>query len=67
MKKVKTICFGIEEEWSNREEAKEFFLEAILSSSGLMQQGFKRVYDQLVSGLDVCTDEEELNAKVQRK
>ncbi|MGN0620860.1 MAG: hypothetical protein ACI4I9_03235 [Porcipelethomonas sp.] len=54
--KVTTICFGKKKVWSDREEAKDFFLEAMMSSEGEEYDRFSAIYIQIINGLSYCTD-----------
>lgn len=58
-KKVKTECFGEVREWDSREEAKDFFLEAMMNSEGEEYDRYSGIYIQLQNGLSYCTDEED--------
>lgn len=58
-KKVKTECCGEVREWDSREEAKEFFLEAMMNSEGEEHERYSAVYIQIMNGLSFCTDCEE--------
>lgn len=55
---VKTICYGKEEVWDSRQEAREFFLRAVMSSEGSECDRYTKIYAELVAGKAVCTDEE---------
>lgn len=59
-RKVKTKCYGKVREWNSREEAKDFFLEAMMNSEGAEHERYSAVYIQLVNGLSYCTDCEEV-------
>lgn len=56
-RKVTTICNGKREVWSDREEAKEFFLEMIISTDGEEHERAVCVFIQIMNGLDECSDE----------
>lgn len=58
-KKVKTKCYGETKVWNNREEAQEYFLEAMMNSDGAEHDRYECIYIQLIHGLDYCTDEDE--------
>ena len=58
-KKVRTKCYGKVEEWKNREEAKEYFLEAMMNSDGSEHDRYECIYIQLINGVDFCSDEDE--------
>ena len=55
---VKTVCYGKEEIWDSRQEAREFFLRALMSSEGSERDRYTKIYAELVMGKAVCTDEE---------
>ena len=54
---VKTICNGEVKVWSDREEAKSFFLEMMMNSDGEEHDRYSGIYIQLQNGLNICTDE----------
>lgn len=56
---VTTKCYGEVKKWDNREEAKDFFLEAMMNSDGSEHDRYSSIYIQLMNGLPFCTDEEE--------
>lgn len=58
-RKVTTVCKGKKQEWVNREEAMQFFLEAMMNSDGTDHDRYSGIYIQLQNGLDLCTDEED--------
>ena len=58
-RKVMTICNGKREVWTDYEEAKEYFLELMMSMDGEEHERAECVYIQLLHGLDVCSDEDE--------
>lgn len=58
-RKVTTVCKGKKQEWANREEAMQFFLEAMMNSDGTDHDRYSGIYIQLQNGLDLCTDEED--------
>lgn len=55
---IKTKCYGEIKEWNNREEAKSFFLEAMMNSEGSEHHRYSTIYIKLVSGLLFCDDSE---------
>lgn len=55
-RKVTTVCNGKREVWSDREEAKDFFLEAMMSSDGEEHDRYSAIYFQIINGLSYCTD-----------
>lgn len=58
-RKVTTVCNKQKRVWDSREEAKDFFLEAMMNSDGSEHDRYSSIYIQLQNGLDLCTDEEE--------
>lgn len=58
-RKVKTKCYGEVRVWADREEAKAYFLEAMMNSEGSEHDRYSGIYIQLENGLDFCTDEDE--------
>ena len=55
--KVKTICYGKEKTWNEREEAISFFTEGIYNSEGAEQQRYIKILTDLKSGKSICSDE----------
>jgi len=55
---VTTICYGKSKVWDSREEAENFFLEAIASCEGSEKERYTNVYLALKNGLLVCCDSE---------
>lgn len=55
---VKTKCCGQVKTWTDREEAKNFFLEAMMNTEGAEHDRYTAIYTQLVNGLTCCTDED---------
>ena len=58
-RKVTTVCYGKREVWSDREEAKEYFLEMMISTDGEEHERAECVFIQIMNGLDECSDEDE--------
>lgn len=56
---IKTICYGKEDVWDSREEAEQFFLQAMMSSEGSERDRYTNIYTKLKMGFAVCTDDEE--------
>lgn len=56
-RKVITKCNGEKAIWSSREDAKAFFLEAMMSLENEERDRAECVYIQILHGLSVCTDE----------
>lgn len=55
---VTTICYGEKEIWDSREDAVSFFLQAMAGSEGSERDRYVTIYTKLISGSDVCSDEE---------
>ena len=55
---VKTICYGEEKVWDNRDEASAFFLKGMTMSEGSEQSRYTKIYTEIMMGMSVCTDEE---------
>ena len=55
---VTTVCYGEKEIWDSREDAVSFFLQAMAGSEGSERDGYVTIYTKLISGSDVCSDEE---------
>ena len=53
---VTTICNGKRTEWSNYEDAKDFFLREMMCTEGEERERNECVYIQLIHGLDMCSD-----------
>lgn len=49
-------CGGEEEIWTNREEAKAFFLEGMVATEGSEMARYAQIYAQLCEGATVCSD-----------
>lgn len=58
-RKVKTVCNGRHEVWTDYEEAKAYFLEMMMSTDGEERDRAECVFIQLLHGLDECSDEDE--------
>ena len=56
-KSVNTKCYGKVDVWESREEAKDFFFEAMMNSEGSEHDRYSAIYIQLMNGLDFCSDE----------
>ena len=56
-RKVTTVCNGKREVWADREEAKKYFLEMMISTDGEEHDRAECVYIQLINGLSECSDE----------
>ena len=55
---VTTVCYGKTEIWTSRKEAADFFLQAMAGSEGSERDRYVTIYTKLISGSDVCSDEE---------
>ena len=55
---VTTVCYGEKEIWDSREDAVSFFLQAMAGSEGSERDRYVTIYAKLISGSDVCSDEE---------
>lgn len=53
---VKTICYGEEQVWDCRSDATTHFIRAMAMSEGSERERYTKIYMELMSGLDVCTD-----------
>lgn len=60
---VTTKCCGKVQKWDDREQAKQFFLEAMMNSEGSERDRYTSVYIQLENGLPYCVDEDNENEK----
>lgn len=58
-REVTTVCKGERHEWSDCEEAQQFFLEMMMSSDGDDHDIYSGIFIQLQNGLDYCTDEDD--------
>ena len=54
---VTTVCYGEEKLWDSREEAKDFFLEALKATEGSERERYATIYAKLILGKNYCTDE----------
>lgn len=55
---VTTICNGKREVWTDYEDAKDYFLEMMMTSDGEKRERAECVYIQLLHGLDEFSDED---------
>ena len=53
---VTTIVYGVTKVFRTRDEAKSFYLEAMINSDGSEHDRYAIVYDKLQRGLDICDD-----------
>ena len=58
-RKVITVCNGNRHVWNDREEAKAYFLELMMSTDGEEHERAECVYIQLIHGIDECSDGDE--------
>lgn len=56
--KVTTVCNGKREVWENREEAKAYFLEMMMTTESEEYERAECIYIQLLHGLSECSDED---------
>ena len=55
---VTTVCYGKVQEWDDRSEARNFFLNAMMNSEGAERERYANIYFGIVRGQDCCTDSE---------
>ena len=53
---VTTVCYGKVQEWDDRIEARNFFLNAMMNSEGAERERYANIYFGIVRGQDYCTD-----------
>lgn len=53
---VTTVCYGKVQEWDDRSEARNFFLNAMMNSEGAERERYANIYFGIVRGQDYCTD-----------
>ncbi len=58
-RKVTTVCNGQKRVWDSREDARSYFLEAMMNSDGEEHDRYSGIYIQLQNGLSYCTDGED--------
>ena len=56
-RKVTTVCNGKREVWTDREEAKDFFIRLVMTAEGEERDRAECIYIQLMHGLEKCSDE----------
>ena len=59
IRQVITVCNGKKEVWNDREEAKDYFLEAMMSTDSEEHERAECVYIQIMNGINYCSDEDE--------
>ena len=55
---VRTVCYGAEDIWRNREQARQFFLKAMASAGGSEKERYTNIYVKLMIGMTDCDDSE---------
>lgn len=55
---VRTVCYGTEDIWQTREQAKQFFLRAMAACEGSEKERYTNIYMKLMMGMDDCDDSE---------
>lgn len=55
---VTTVCNGKRDVWTDYEDAKDYFLEMMMTSDGEKRERAECIYIQLMNGLSECLDEE---------
>lgn len=55
-KKVTTVFRGKKTIWADCEEAKEYIIEAMMTSDGEDYERYSAIYIQLIHGMSYCTD-----------
>lgn len=53
---VTTVCYGKEQLWDSRDDAIEFFSQAMAASEGSEHQRYYNIYAKLLSGEKTCID-----------
>ena len=56
---ITTICYGEKQVWDSRQEAADYFLQAIAGSEGSECETYANIYSQLISGKNTCSDLED--------
>lgn len=56
-REVTTVCNGKRKVWTEREEAKDFFLRQMMTTEGEDRERAECIYIQLIHGLIECSDE----------
>lgn len=54
---ITVICYGEKRIWKSRKQAKSFYLEAMSCSEGSERERYAKIFCELESGMNVCTDE----------
>ena len=55
---VTTVCYGKVQEWDDRSEARNFFLNAMMNSEGAERERYANIYFGIIRGRDYRTDSE---------
>jgi len=58
---IHITCYGETETWTDREQAKAFYLEGMMNSEGSERDRYTDIYTQLCEGLTECSDELEMD------
>ena len=53
---VTVVCYGKTETWEDREEAKQFYLQAIAGTEGSERERYTNIYCALCDGAKICKD-----------
>lgn len=56
---VRVTCYGQTEVWDSRKEAADFYLRAIAGSEGSECERYTKIYVELLSRMEECSDEYE--------
>lgn len=56
---ITTVCYGEKQVWDSRQEAADYFLQAIAGSEGSECEMYANIYSQLISGKNTCSDLED--------
>lgn len=59
MEKIITECYGIKDEWDDRQKAMAYFLEGMMCCEGSECERYTLIYTRLASGMTYCTDKED--------
>ena len=57
IEEIRVTCYGKTTIWTNREDARLFFLEAMTMSEGAEKDRYSKIYVELIKGKTVCSDE----------
>lgn len=56
---ITTVCYGEKQVWDSRQEAADYFLQAIAGGEGSECERYANIYSQLISGKNTCSDLED--------